>query len=290
MPLVPAKLLNLKSLCYSSSKKGLLMKKALFRLLEVAHPDDKVSRAVDFFLVALIVFNIIALNLETVPSIYRQYKEAFRVFEVVSVFFFTAEYLLRIYSCTESPKYESAVLGRLRFALRPLLLLDLLTLIPFYTAFWGVDFRFLRAARLFRSFRLLRLGRYMRSMQLFSKVLKDRKEDLITTLLFLLVLLIFSSSLMYFAEKDVQPEKFMSIPSSMWWAVATLTTVGYGDTYPVTYLGKIIASFIAVLGIGMVALPAGILSSGFSSEVKKKPRVKCPHCHKTIDSQRKNHE
>ena len=213
----------------------------------------------------------------------RQYANIFYWFEVFSVVIFSIEYALRIWSSVEKEDYSQPLLGRLRFSFRPLLLLDLITILPFYLGLIGIDLRFLRSARLFRAFRLLRLARYLNSMQIFARVFKRHREDLITTMFFMLLLLLFSGSLMYFVERHAQPEKFASIPAAMWWAVATLTTVGYGDAYPVTDFGKLIASFIAILGIGMVALPAGILSSGFNEELRNIDREapsRCPHCKK----------
>lgn len=134
--------------------------------------------------------------------------------------------------------------------------------------------------RLFRMFRLAKAGRYSSSIVLMKNVLQAKKEELVLTVFLMGVLLVFASSALYHCEGSVQPEAFSSIPASMWWAIATLTTVGYGDVYPITVAGKIAASIIAILGIGMFALPTGILGAGFIEEVKKKKNhsLRCPHC------------
>jgi voltage-gated potassium channel len=147
-----------------------------------------------------------------------------------------------------------------------------------------IDLRFLRALRLFRIFRIAKLGRYSSSVRLIGKVLSQKREELIVTGMIMGLLVVVSSSFMYFAENEAQPDKFPDIPSSMWWAIVTLTTVGYGDVHPVTPLGRVFAAIIAMLGIGMFALPAGILGASFMEELdrKKGQGHVCPHCGKEL--------
>lgn len=155
--------------------------------------------------------------------------------------------------------------------LTPLAMIDLFAILPFYLPMIiPLDLRFIRAVRLFRLFRLFKIGRYSKALSLLKKVLKDKKEELILIIFVVFLLLIIFSSLMYFIEKEAQPEAFSSIPEAMWWGIITLTTVGYGDVYPITPLGKILGALIAFLGIGMFALPAGILGSGLVEVVRKK--------------------
>ena len=151
-------------------------------------------------------------------------------------------------------------------------------LIPF-------DLRFLRAIRLIRVFRLFKLGRYNESAKQFSRVLKAKKAELLTTVFIIFILLIVASSLLYYIEHQAQPEKFANIPEAMWWGVVTLTTVGYGDIYPITTLGKFLGAIISLLGIGLFALPTGLISAGFIEEIakKQKTRARCPKCGTTID-------
>ncbi len=261
-------------------------RKRIYEIVEVAAPGDRVSRAFDISILAVILLNIVALVLETVRPLYDRAPSLFKNIEVVSIIVFTVEYLARIWSCTASAKYAAPLRGRLRFASKPMVLIDLLAILPFYLPFLGLDLRFMRAVRLFRFFRIAKLGRYSTALQTLGSVLHSRKEELFSTLLILLLLLLVASSLMYFAENTGQPESFSSIPAAMWWAVATLTTVGYGDVLPVTPLGKLLASFIAILGIGMFALPTGILGAAFVEEIQKvKDGVRiCPHCGKHLET------
>lgn len=202
---------------------------------------------------------------------------------------FTIEYILRLWTCTADDRFRSPIKGRIRFAATPLALVDLMAILPFYLEIImlirALDLRFIRALRLFRLFRLFKMGRYSEALKTLGNVLKQKKEELFITVFAILILLITASSLMYFVEKDAQPEAFSSILAAMWWGVSTLTTVGYGDIYPITAIGKFLGALIALLGIGMFALPAGILASGFAEEMQKKrgKRRICPHCGKDID-------
>jgi len=193
------------------------------------------------------------------------------------------EYLLRVWACVEDRRYQGALRGRLRFLFTAQALIDLLAILPFYLTFLTLDLRFMRALRLFRIVRVAKVGRYMSAFSLFGRVLRSRKEELILSTGVMLILLLLSSCLMYYAENEAQPEQFPNIPSAMWWAVATLTTVGYGDVYPVTALGRLLGAFTAILGIGLFALPTGILGSGFVEEIqaRRTPPV-CPHCGKPL--------
>jgi len=261
------------------------IKKRVFEIIERASPDDLPSKIFDISIMLLISSNVTAVILETVKSLSVRYILLFRGFEVFSVIAFTVEYGLRLWSCTTDKKFDSPVLGRIRFAVTPLALVDLVAILPFYLPMvFPVDLRFIRAIRLFRLFRIFKLGRYSESMKTFGNVLKAKKEELFITIFVVFILLIIASSLMYFIENVAQPEVFSSIPAAMWWGVATLTTVGYGDVYPVTPLGKVLGAIIAILGIGMFALPAGILGSGFVEEIQKRQRRQeiCPHCGKNI--------
>jgi len=266
------------------------LKKRISEILEVATPGDQLSRIFDIFIITLISLNIIAVILETVESLSSKYMPFFRNFEIFSVVIFTIEYISRIWSCTVNAKFKNPVLGRIRFALTPLLIVDLLAILPFYLRMIipmiiPFDLRFLRAFRLMRILRMFKIGRYSESLRMFGRVLKAKKEELLIAVFMILILLIISSSLMYFVENEAQPQTFSSIPDAMWWGVTTLTTVGYGDVYPVTPVGKFLGAIIAILGIGIFALPTGILASGFVEEIQKRrtKRIICPHCGKDIN-------
>lgn len=262
------------------------IKSRTFEILEKASPGDILSRVFDVFIMALISLNVVAVILETVGSLASQYMRLFRSFEVFSITVFTIEYLLRIWTCNVDDRFKGSIKGRIRFALTPLALVDLMAILPFYIPMViRLDLRFIRVVRLVRLFRMFKVGRYSESMRILGNVLRQKKEELAIVLFVGSILLIVASSLMYLAENAAQPQVFSSIPAAMWWGVATLTTVGYGDIYPVTSIGKLLGTTIAVLGIGMFALPAGILGSGFLEEVQRRrgnPRV-CPHCGKDID-------
>jgi len=261
------------------------IKKRIYEILEVAQPNDSLSRYYDIFIIFLISANVIALIIGSVHEIYQISPAFFEWFEKISIFIFTIEYILRVWSSTENQKYNSLFVGRIRFIFSPLPLIDLWAFLPFYLPFLGIDLRSIRVIRLLRFFRVAKFARYSNALQIMGKVIKAKKSELVTSMIFLFFLLIISSTLMYFIENEKQPDKFSSIPAAMWWSVATLTTVGYGDVCPVTGLGKIMASIISILGIGMFALPTGILGAGFVEVIQKdKTKAKyCPHCGKFIE-------
>ncbi len=261
------------------------IKHQVFKLIDSSHTEDKASRVFNAGMLILIFLNVMLVVLETEESLNLQFKDIFYYFEVFSIAIFTIEYILRLWSCTEDSRFRFPFLGRLKYAIQPIVIIDLIAFLPFYFPMVGADLRFVRAVRLIRLFRLLKIGRYSKSLSSLGRVIKAKKEELIITLFSGFILLILAASIMYYIEREYQPEVFSSIPSAMWWAVATLTTVGYGDIYPKTVLGKIIGSFIAVVGVGLFALPAGIIASGFISQLQKKPEkaLICPHCGKEIN-------
>jgi voltage-gated potassium channel len=274
------------------------LKQRIHDLVEVV-PDEHGRKRFDWFdlsLAVLIVLNVIAVMLETVEWLNASYHRAFITFEIVSVVVFTVEYVLRLWACTVDPEFAHPVNGRLRYATRPLAIIDLLAILPSLLPFLWVDFRFIRVLRLTRLLRVLKLGHYSEAVTLLVNVLKSRLPELAVMFMVLCMLLVLSSGLMYYAEHEAQPDTFSSIPASMWWAVITLTTIGYGDAYPVTTVGKIIGGMIAVMGIGIVALPTAIIASGFAEEIQKRRKAKhaarpeerfaggtCPHCGKPVE-------
>ena len=229
--------------------------------------------------------NILAVVLSTVGSLTAHYSKMFWIVEVVSVSLFSIEYVLRVWTAVDMEGCKTPFLGRVKYILSPMALVDLLAILPFYLPMLiPIDLRFLRALRLFRLLRLIKMGRYSNAMKIVGSILKRKKPELTIVFGIILVLLVVSSSLMYFVENTAQPEKFGSIPETLWWSVCTLTTVGYGDVTPETPLGKICAGFIALLGIGMFALPAGILASGFEEEMLRHENTtfQCPYCSNTV--------
>lgn len=262
------------------------LKVKIFRILE---PGDEDSKYFDPFIMGLIILNVAAVVLETVNWLYARYAPIFHAFDLFSVAVFTVEYILRIWSSDVEERFRDPLTGRLRFIITPFALIDLMAILPFYLPFVFPDLRFLRAIRLFRLFRVLKMARYSDSLAIFMNVLKLKKDELMLMLFAILILLVVSSSMMYEAEHEAQPDAFSSIPAAMWWGVVTLATVGYGDMYPVTPLGKLIGSVVVVLGIGLFALPTGIVASGFAEvmqrtkEAREKQGMICPHCGRRID-------
>ena len=245
----------------------------IYKIVEPTHPDDLHGQWFDYFIVALIITNVIAVILETVEGLYVAYAEFFTGFELFSVAVFTVEYLVRLWVVVDSPNenYRHPFNGRLRYAVTPMALIDIAAILPFYLSLMiSVDLRFMRV---FRLFRMLKLTRYSTALQTLGAVLYDQRRTLGASIFVMLILLVFSSSIIYLVEKDAQPEAFSSIPKAMWWGLATLTTVGYGDVTPATGIGKVFGATIMVLGIGMAALPAGILATGFATEMQKRTFV-----------------
>ncbi len=255
------------------------IRKRTWEIVEVARSGDVISRVFDVGILVLIFLNVIAVIIGSVESVQAGWGTILNVFEIFSVAVFSVEYIARLWSCTISSEFPGPVRGRIRLAFRAMSLVDLLAILPFYLPFLGIDLRSLRVLRLLRILRVAKVGRYYSSLNLIKYVLKSKKEELVLTTALMGLLLVVSSSLLYYCENGVQPEAFSSIPATMWWSVATLTTVGYGDMYPVTMTGKFCASIIAILGIGMFALPTGIIGAGFVEAIqKKKGQDVCPHC------------
>lgn len=246
-----------------------VIRKRIFSILEISGPGDMLSRLADIILIVLIVASVVANILASVQSIYTEYMAWLQALETVTVAVFSIEYALRIWSCVESsdPRFhQQPFWGRVRYALSPMVIIDLLAILPFYLVLWfSVDLMFLRVFRLFRIFKLTR---YSPAMGLLLTVLRKEARSFGAAMFIMLVVLVIVASGIYLVENEAQPEAFGSIPAAMWWAVATLTTVGYGDVTPITPLGKIFGACVTIVGVGMVALPAGILASAFSDELR----------------------
>lgn len=239
----------------------------------------------DSSLLSLILLNCIAIILESVPSYRVAYKQEFANFEFLSVVVFGTEFLLRLFSITSSKEYEHPVGGRIRWLFSPGALIDLFAILPFFLSFLAVDLRFIRIFRLLRILRLLKVARYLNAMEMITAVVRRRREHLIIAIMLVSFMLVISSTIIYYIENPTQPERFSSIPESMWWGVATLTTIGYGDMYPITPIGKVLGAIISILGIGLFALPTGILTSGFAEELSRREKKsdeedRCIHCGK----------
>jgi len=260
-------------------------KKKIHEILNDHESNFILSKIFHYFIIALIIVNVLAVIFETVESFYDQYRAIFIVLEVFSVAIFTIEYLFRVWTAVVEKKYKQPIIGRIKYILTPMALIDLFAFLPFYFPLLiPFDLRFIRAFRLFRLLRIFKIGRYSDSFNMLGRVFKNKKNELLFIMLIVSILLVIISSVMYFVEREAQPKLFSSIPAAMWWGVASLTTIGYGDIYPITPAGKILGSIIAILGIGFFALPTGILAAGFVEEfhnTQTKTKI-CPHCKKEI--------
>lgn len=252
-----------------------------FEILEVARRGDTASAFFDLFIFTLIAANVVAVVLESEPGVHARFAEAFRLFEIFSVAVFSVEYALRLWSVTVVPKHADPVLGRLRYAVTPMMLVDLVAILPFYLGFVvTLDLRFVRV---FRLLRLFKLTRHSEALRLFARVLHSKRWELGLAFFVLGITLVFTSSLLYAIEGDAQPEDFGTIPRAMWWGAVTLATVGYGDAVPVTALGKAVAGVLIIAGIAVYALPVAVLASGFTDELAQyREEQRCPHCGKPV--------
>ncbi len=223
----------------------------------VQSSDTKAGRAFDSVVFLLIISSIIALTFETLPDLSPAAKRAFHIFETITVVLFTIEYVLRIATSPEKRRYIFSFHG----------VIDLVAILPFYLSL-GFDLRAARALRLFRIFRILKIARYNRAMARFGKAISEAKEEVMIFLFAAIMLLYLSAVGIYYFEHEGQPENFGSIVHSLWWALATLTTVGYGDVVPETIGGKLFTFVILMCGLGVVAVPAGIVSSALSRVVR----------------------
>ena len=255
----------------SNTMLNVSIRKRIWEVLEKGSSHDKKSLYTDIFLISLILLNIVAVLLETVDSIYNHYKTQFLIFERLSTFIFLVEYILRVWVSIEAKKdNDSNLITRLKYMITWPAIIDLLAVLSgLLPMLFEVDLRLLRALRMIR---LLKFSRYFKVMNLLLGVLKEEKQSFLAAMFLLIIALLVASTGIYIFEKDAQPDKFGSIPESMWWAIATLTTIGYGDIVPITVLGKILTIIITIASIGIVAIPTGILAAGFSealSELKK---------------------
>ncbi len=220
-------------------------------------------RWVAIALQALIALNTLVIIAETVPAADARFHAAFAAFEYFSVAVYTAEYLLRLWACTDAAggRYTGWS-GRLRYAVTPLALVDLLAVLPVYLSpiLPGVDLRILRIVRLVK---LFRFSRYQEALASVAEVIRQEAAAMVAALAILMIAIVLAAAGMFVLEHDAQPDRFVDIPTSMWWAVVTLTTIGYGDMVPVTGAGRLLGSFVAFAGIAVVAIPSGIIASGF---------------------------
>ncbi len=252
------------------------LRRRVYQALEVRSADDRLGKATDIALFVLIALNVAAVLSQSVASFNAQYRSTFFVFEAVSVAIFSFEYLARVWVSTDQPRFADTNANwarRLRYMVTPMALIDLVAVLPFYLAMMGLlggmDMRILRTLRLAR---ILKLTRHSEAMTLLLRVLTENGRNFSAALGILLIVMIITATGIHLFEHEAQPKAFGSIPAAMWWAFATLTTVGYGDVTPITVGGKVFGAVITVVSVGIVALPAGILASSFSERLRLKTK------------------
>jgi voltage-gated potassium channel len=220
-------------------------------------------------IVTTICLAVATAIIETEPTIRQGNEGLFRTAEIVFAVIFSIEYAARVWTSVENPAYGPGLRGHLSYIFSVPALIDLLALMTLFMTLFGSHGAFLRLFRLVRIFMLAKLGRYSTALGAIGHAVTSRRHELIMSLAIAGVLLVASATLLFICESAGQPEAFGSIPRAMWWAVATLTTVGYGDAVPMTALGKIIAGVTAVTGVGLIAVPTGILAAAFSDAMQR---------------------
>jgi voltage-gated potassium channel len=262
-----------------------MIKQQIYRVVEKGSHGNRKYRIFDVAIMILIALNVIAIIIESIPEYYERAGGFLDAFELFSVIVFSIEYLLRIYISDMTHPSGGRFKSMQKFIFSTYGIIDLMAILPFYLPFLiRLDLRFLRILRLLRFIRIFKAARYNKSLSLIVTVIEEKKSELIMTGLLATIVLVIASFLMFYIEGEAQPDKFPNIPAAFWWAIATLTTVGYGDIVPVTALGRFISGIIAVLGIGIIALPTGMISAGFRERIKKPgdSEERCPHCNERL--------
>jgi voltage-gated potassium channel len=255
----------------ASHRKQDALRRRMFEILEHGPVGDRPSRIVSGALIGLIVVNVIAVPLDTVPELSTRYAPVFMAIETVSAVVFTAEYLLRLWVAIEGGHGGDPLRARLAYAKSLNGFIDLVAILPFWIGFFTpAD---LRAVLVFRIFRLLKLARYSVGVRSLLDAIYEERRPLAGCLLIFIATALLAASLMYLAEREAQPDKFGTIPHAMWWAVATLGTVGYGDVVPVTWIGRAINSVAIICALVMIALPVGIVATSFARNIHSRDFV-----------------
>jgi len=254
------------------------MSEKLYNLLE--NPKHKSFMRINFVIYGLIILNLSAIALESIDEVRMNHKATLENIEHFTMILFSVEYIFRLIAAKHTQIYKSN--GLLGYLTSTTHLIDFVALVPYYVTFFGFNSTFLRGFRLLRVFKLLHMNKLSKFDDLLKKIFRERKEEFLFLLAFTMVVLIVVSFLVYHFEHEVQPEAFTSIPETIWWSIVTLTTVGYGDMYPVTAVGKFLTSIFVLLGVAFVAIPSAILASSFVEEFEKKrdddKRARCYKC------------
>ena len=250
------------------------IRQMIFSLFSEADREKTVPKYFNYFIMTLILVNVVTMILETVKVVYEPYKVYFHAFELFVIAVFTCEYIMRLLTADMAYPCGSRIKSVLKYMFSFYGLIDLLAILPFYMPFTNLDLRIVRTLRLLRFLRLFKITRYNNSLELIRSVMSEKRSELGVTCFVIIIVMIIASFLMFYAENKAQPEHFPNVLSCIWWSIVTLTTVGYGDVFPVTGIGRLIGGVIAFLGIGLVALPTGIISAGFLEKLNSKNKEK----------------
>ena len=272
------------------------IEKALYYIVDENDERNKLSKGFNYFLMVLIILSVGEMALETDDSIFLPYRNYFRIFDFFTVMVFSAEYIIRVLTAHLIPENEGKTrwqsISSYIFSFAGIV--DLLSILPFYLDFTNLDLRVLRMLRLMRFLRVFKLTRYNDSMKLVADVIRDKRSEIGVIMGLIIIIMIIVSFIMFYAEHEKQPEQFPNVLGCFWWAIVTMTTIGYGDVFPITGLGKIVGSMMALLGIGLVAMPTGIISAGFLEKINEKRKKDkpeedkkhyCPYCGHKLDDE-----
>jgi voltage-gated potassium channel len=257
----------------ASRRLALPSRHRVYEILERDAVGDRVSQVVDGVIIALIVVNLVAVVLDSVPDIAHRFRALFDAVEYISLAVFTLEYVARIWVAAEHAPYRHlpAIVARRKYIFSGAGIVDLVSVVPFWLVLAiPADFR---AILVLRVIRFLKIARYSPAMRSLLDVLYSERRALLGCMVMFVGMTLIMASAMHLAERHVQPDKLGTIPDAMWWAVVTLGTIGYGDVIPITPLGKLIATFSILLGVVMIALPVGIIANAFSDEIHRRDFV-----------------
>jgi hypothetical protein len=253
---------------FVSKNKNKSLRQNIFALLNPTPHSYEVNKYIDYVVILAVLTSVICIILETVQEVNSVWSTEFKTLDILTVTIFSIEYVLRVYSCCEIQSYSKPIRGRMLYIFSPSALIDLLAISPFYISLIvnkSIDLRFLR---IFRLTRLLKLTRYTGTLNTLLKAVQREKYVLMAAAFMMILMIILTASLGYMFEHDTQPDKFESIPASMYWAVITLASVGYGDITPITPLGRLMTVIVSFVGIGIFAIPAGLMASSFTDQLR----------------------
>lgn len=271
-----------------------VLEQKIYNLIREDDENNLVANIVDSFLIFLVVVSVVVAFMNTF-ELSSQFKGTLSVLEIIFVVLFTVEYIIRMWTAELMYPTLSPWKSRLKYAVSGMAIIDLLSILPFYLPIFGISVGTLKVIKLVRLLRVFKINRYTNSLSLIGRVLKTRASQLVSSIIVIVVLIFIAAMLMYDVEHAAQPDKFNNALSAMWWAMSTITTVGYGDIYPITSVGRILSAVITFLGIGLTAIPTGIVSAGFIEQSQLAVRQKrsadkersehngsdmnyCPHC------------